>query len=205
MNCNEWQSFAPMKLWYFQLHFVCISLFQWFLFFVVVLIFSLTNHQLAMYLFLHKYTGWEIRRTQNDENAKIMMPPLTWLSSKMLSLFLSKLHQSAVIASHVPNHESQKHSKDLVMVRIFNATHGRGTTISMFSLCWQFSRNLPCPWRGTRDHKIYYLKGKQQRNRKLNIEQRQPRSTVLFIVLEAKPRTSSLSKNKVSLPIIPMK
>ncbi len=39
-------------------------------------------------------------------------------------VFLSKLRLSAAVHAHIPNGESQKHLKDLIVVKIDDATHG---------------------------------------------------------------------------------
>ncbi len=48
------------------------------------------------------------------------------------SVLLSKLHPSAVVDAHFPNLESQKCLKDLIAVRIDDATHGGCTMKSVF-------------------------------------------------------------------------
>ncbi len=48
------------------------------------------------------------------------------------SILLSKLHLSAVVDAHFPNCELQKRLKDLIAVRIDDATHGGCTTKSVF-------------------------------------------------------------------------
>ena len=50
--------------------------------------------------------------------------PLRLGAQAKCSVLLSKLHPSAVVDAHFPNCESQKCLKDLIAVRIDDATHG---------------------------------------------------------------------------------
>ncbi len=61
-----------------------------------------------------------IHKINDNDKITLPMPAKSWCSGQW-SILLSKLRLSAVVDAHIPNHETQKHMKDLIAVKIDDA------------------------------------------------------------------------------------